>query len=270
MNNAALSRGLRWLLIPAAAGFVVCLLPLVALATQLDYGHVLDDLTDASSLAALRLSLKTGLMATLASLVCGVPLAIVLSRCDGRWASALRAAVLIPMVLPPVVAGIALLATFGRVGLLGGVVHDLNLQVVFTTTAVVIAQTFVAMPFLVLSLEGALRQYDDRYEMIAATLGARPLFMVRTIWLPLVAPALRAGVILTFARALGEFGATMTFAGSLEGVTRTLPLEIYLQREDNPQRALSLSVLLVIVAIITIALTGTRSGLRVRPGAGRE
>lgn len=253
---------LRWLLIPAAVGLALCVVPLVAMATQLDYASVWSDLSAPSSQAALWLSLRTALLATALSALFGVPLAVLIARLRGRAATLLRASVLIPMVLPPVVAGIALLSTFGRAGLLGPVVRDAQLQIVFSTTAVVLAQTFVAMPFLVLSLEGALRQYDSRFESIAATLGGRPLFVVRTVWLPLLAPSLRAGLILTFARALGEFGATMTFAGSLEGVTRTLPLEIYLQREDDPQRALALSVLLVLVAIVTIVLTGTRQYAR--------
>ena len=266
MNSPHRAVATRWLLIPALFGLTLCLVPLIALATQVNYGHVWDDLASPASRAALWLSVKTSAAATGLSVLMGVPLAVVLSRLHGRAAAIVRACVLIPMVLPPVVAGIALLATFGRFGLLYDVVRMMNIQIVFTTVAVILAQTFVAMPFLVLSLEGALRQYDPRYETIAATLGARPSFIVRTVWLPLILPALRAGIILTFARALGEFGATMTFAGSLEGVTRTLPLEIYLQREDNPQRALSLSLLLVVVAVTTIVLTGSRSRLRERGG----
>lgn len=207
-----------------------------------------------SSVAAIRLSLMTAGLATVISLILGVPLAVLLARSRSRFVPLLRALVLVPMVLPPVVAGVALIATFGRKGLLGPTLQSLGIEVAFTTTAVVMAQTFVAMPFLVISLEGALRGGHDRFEEVAATLGASPTYVLRRITLPLVLPAIGAGSALTFARALGEFGATLTFAGSLQGTTRTLPLEIYLQRETDQDAAIALSVLLIVLAAVIAAI----------------
>jgi len=158
------------------------------------------------------------------------------------------------------VGGIALLYTFGRKGLLGHSLDVLGIQIAFSTTAVVMAQTFVALPFLVVSLEGTLRTAGRRYEHVAATLGARPTTVLTRVTLPLVLPGLVSGAVLSFARALGEFGATLTFAGSLQGVTRTLPLEIYLQREVDPRAAVALSLVLVAVAILVVGLArGTRT-----------
>ena len=162
------------------------------------------------------------------------------------------------MVLPPVVAGLALLTTLGRRGLVGQHLSALGIEIGFTTTAVVIAQTFVALPFLVVSLEGTLRSVGQRYEVVAATLGGRPTFVFRRITLPLVLPGLLSGAVLSFARALGEFGATLTFAGSLQGVTRTLPLEIYLQRESDPDAAVALSLVLVVVAVLVVGFAQGR------------
>lgn len=156
------------------------------------------------------------------------------------------------------VGGIALIYTFGRQGLLGSSLEVLGIRVAFTTTAVVIAQTFVALPFLVLSLEGSLRSAGRRYEAVAATLGATPTTVLRRVSLPLVLPGLFSGAVLAFARALGEFGATLTFAGSRQGVTRTLPLEIYLQRESDPDAAVALSILLVGVAAVVVLALGAR------------
>jgi molybdate transport system permease protein len=181
-------------------------------------------------------------------------MALVLARTSFRGQGLLRSLILLPLVLPPVVGGIALLYTFGREGLLGHTMDVLGIQVAFSTTAVVIAQAFVALPFLVVSLEGALRTAGHRYEAVAATLGARPTTVLWRVTLPLVLPGLLSGAILSFARSLGEFGATITFAGSLQGVTRTLPLEIYLQRETNPDAAVALSFVLVAVAVVVIGL----------------
>ena len=170
----------------------------------------------------------------------------------------LRALVLLPLVVPPVVGGIALLYTFGRQGILGEYLEVLGLQIAFSTTAVVMAQTFVALPFLVVSLEGALRTAGQQYEVVAATLGATPTTVFRRVTLPLVLPGLASGAVLAFARSLGEFGATITFAGSLQGVTRTLPLEIYLRRETDPDAAVALSLLLVAVAVVVIGVAARR------------
>jgi molybdate transport system permease protein len=248
----------RWVLLPATAGALFVLLPLVAMAVRVQWSDFWGLLTSESSLSALRLSVQTSLTSAAACVVLGVPMALLLARSDARGMSLMRSLVLIPLVLPPVVGGIALLYTFGRQGLLGRHLEVLGVQIAFSTTAVVLAQTFVALPFLVLSLEGALRTAGTRYEEAAASLGARPSRVLTHVTLPLVLPALMSGLVLSFARALGEFGATITFAGSLQGTTRTLPLEIYLQRESDPDAAVALSFVLMLVAILVIALAHRR------------
>lgn len=259
MASARASGLPRWVLVPAAAGALFIVLPLVALASRVQWGSFWSLITSDSSREALLLSLRTSAAATVLCVLLGVPMALVLARTSFRGQGLLRSLVLLPLVLPPVVGGIALLYTFGRKGLLGETIDVLGLQIAFSTTAVVIAQTFVSLPFLVVSLEGTLRTTGQRYETVASTLGARPTTVLRRVTLPLVLPGLAAGAVLSFARALGEFGATITFAGSLEGVTRTLPLEIYLQRESNPDAAVALSLVLVVVAVLVIGLVrGTR------------
>ena len=248
----------KWLLVPAAVGTMFVALPIVAMALSVDWGSFTSLVTTDASVDALLLSLRTAAVSTLLCLVLGIPLAVVLARATGTAATLLRSLVLVPLVIPPVVGGIALLQAFGRRGLLGSTLEVLGLQVAFSTTAVVIAQTFVAMPFLVLSLEGALRTAGTRFEDVAATLGAAPTTVFGRVTLPLALPGLLSGAILAFARCLGEFGATITFAGSLQGSTRTLPLEIYLQREDDPRAAVALSLVLVSVAVIVIGLTRAR------------
>jgi len=239
---------------PAAVGMLFVALPLAAMLTRVDWADFLSLITSESSRTALLLSLRTSTVATGLCVVLGVPMALVLARARFRGQDLLRSLVLLPLVLPPVVAGIALLYTFGRRGLLGHSLEVAGLQVAFSTTAVVMAQTFVAMPFLVVSLEGALRTFGRRYESVAATLGASPTTVLRRVTLPLMAPALASGAVLSFARALGEFGATITFAGSLQGTTRTLPLEIYLQRESDPDAAVALSLVLIVVSMLVIGL----------------
>jgi molybdate transport system permease protein len=244
-----------WVYVPAAAGAILVLLPLVALVVRLDWTRFGELITSESSLAALELSLRTSSASTVVCLVLGVPLALVLARRPFPGRDLVRSIVLLPLVLPPVVGGVALLYTFGRRGLLGGTLEVLGIPVAFSTAAVVIAQTFVALPFLVVSLEGTLRTVGQRYELVAATLGARPSTVLRRVTLPLLAPGLASATVLSFARALGEFGATVTFAGSLQGVTRTLPLEIYLQRVDDPDAAIALSLVLVVVAVVVMLVT---------------
>ncbi|MFL6060434.1 MAG: ABC transporter permease [Marmoricola sp.] len=243
-----------WVYVPAAVGVLFVLLPLAAIATKVDWAHFGDLITSQSSRDALWLSLRTSTASTIACVVLGVPLALVLARGRFPGQALLRSVVLLPLVLPPVVGGLALLYTFGRRGLLGHTLEVLDIRIAFSTTAVVMAQTFVALPFLVLSLEGALRTAGHRYETVAASLGAKPTTVFRRITLPLVLPSLLAGAVLSFARALGEFGATITFAGSLQGVTRTLPLDIYLQREQDPDAAVALALVLVVVAVVVILL----------------
>jgi molybdate transport system permease protein len=245
-------------------GGALVVLPLVAMAARLDWTRFTELITTPSSLVALGLSLRTSLAATLICLVLGIPLALVLAREDFPGRDVLRALVLLPLVLPPVVGGIALLYTFGRRGLLGPTLEALGLPIAFSTVAVVLAQSFVALPFLVVSLEGTLRTTGLRFELVAATLGARPSTVLRRVTLPLVLPGLASGTVLSFARALGEFGATITFAGSLPGVTQSLPLEIYLQRVTDPDAAIALSFVLVVVAV-AVTLGTARVSLRRQP-----
>ncbi len=244
----------RWLFLPALLGALFVLLPLVAIVAKVDWGSFFSLVTSEGSRAAFWLSLRTSAASTLACVVLGVPMALLLARWDFPGLGVLRSLVLIPLVLPPVVGGLALLYTFGRRGLLGESLDALGIQVAFSTIAVVMAQTFVAMPFLVLSLEGALRTAGDRFEVVAASLGAPPTTVFRRITLPLVLPGLVSGAVLAFARSLGEFGATITFAGSLQGRTRTLPLEIYLQRETDPDAAVALALVLLVVAVLVIGV----------------
>ena len=243
-----------WLVAAASAGALFVLLPLAAMVLRVNWADFGKLVSSDASVDALLLSLRTSLTATALCVLFGVPMALVLARARFPGQRVLRSLVLLPLVLPPVVGGIALLYTFGRRGLLGETFEVLGIQIAFSTTAVVLAQTFVALPFLVLSLEGSLRTVGTRYEAVAATLGASPSRVLTRITLPLVLPALASGAVLSFARALGEFGATLTFAGSLQGVTRTLPLEIYLQRETDPDAAVALSLVLVVVAVVVVGL----------------
>lgn len=264
-TGSAVPAGLpRWVYLPATVGVALVAVPVLGMALSVPWSRFPQLVTSEAALAALWLSLRTAAAATLACLVLGVPLALVLARARLPGLQAVRTVVLLPLVLPPVVAGIALLATLGRQGLLGARLEAWGISVAFTTAAVVIAQTFVSLPYLVLSLEGALRTAGSRYEDVAATLGARPTTVLRRVTLPVLAPALGSGAALAFARALGEFGATLTFAGSLQGVTRTLPLEIYLQRETDPDAAVALSLVLVAVAAVIVVAT-RRSDRRAAP-----
>jgi molybdate transport system permease protein len=248
----------RWIYAPAALGALFVVVPLISILLTIDWPQFIPLITSESSRAALVLSLQTASASTVVCVVIGVPMAVVLARTGFPGQSVLRALVLLPLVLPPVVGGIALLYTFGRQGLLGQYLEVFGLRIAFSTTAVVLAQSFVSLPFLVVSLEGALRSAGSRYEDIAAMLGARPTTDLRTVTLPLVLPGLISGAVLAFARSLGEFGATLTFAGSLQGVTRTLPLEIYLQRESDPDAALALSLLLIVVAGVIVVASASR------------
>ncbi len=272
-------RGLpRWVLVPALLGALFVVVPVAAMVGRVELAPGPDGtggfwalVTSPEALDALGLSLRTALAATACCVVLGAPMALVLARTTFPGQRVARALVLLPLVLPPVVGGIALLHTFGRRGLVGRHLEVLGIEVAFTTTAVVLAQTFVALPFLVLSLEGALRSQDTRLEDVAATLGARPTTVLRRVTLPRVLPGLLSGAVLAFARALGEFGATLTFAGALQGVTQTLPLEIYLQRSADPDSAVALSFVLVVVAVlITAVVHGPRVLGASRPRRGVE
>lgn len=243
---------------PAALGAAFVVLPLVAMAARVDWSRFWSLITSDSSTTALELSVKTAAASTALCVVFGVPMAMTLARSHSRVIRWVRPLILLPLVLPPVVGGIALLYAFGRLGLLGRYLDAAGIQIAFSTTAVVLAQTFVSLPFLVIALEGAARTVGADFEVVAATLGARPTAVWWRVTVPLLAPGLASGAVLAFARALGEFGATLTFAGSREGVTRTLPLEIYLQREVDADAAVALSVLLVAVAAVVVIGLGSR------------
>jgi molybdate transport system permease protein len=249
-----------WLWLPAAAALALVALPVAGLLLRADWARMPELLTSEAALDALRLSLLTATVATLLCVALGGPLAVVLARSRLPGLRVLRSVVLLPLVLPPVVGGLALLYLLGRTGLLGRALDMwFGITVPFTTGAVVLAQTFVALPFLVVSLEGALRTAGGRYEAVAATLGASPGHAFRRVTVPLVLPGLVSGSVLAFARCLGEFGATTAFAGSLQGTTRTLPLLVYLERETDVAGAVALSLLLVAVAVLVIAFARPRT-----------
>ncbi|HZI97368.1 MAG TPA: ABC transporter permease [Actinomycetales bacterium] len=241
------------LVAPAAIALAFLVLPLAALLVRAPWATLPSQLLSPLVLDALRLSLVTATLATAACLVLGVPLAWVLARVTFPGRRLLRALVTVPLVLPPVVGGVALLFLLGRGGLVGQYLDQwFGVTLPFTTAAVVIAEAFVAMPFLVIAVEGALRGVDRRYEDAAATLGASRLTIFRRVTLPLVAPGVTAGAVLCFARALGEFGATITFAGSFPGTTRTMPIAVYLALETDPEVAIVLSLVLLAVSVLVL------------------
>jgi molybdate transport system permease protein len=247
------------LLVPAAVGVVFLVLPLLGLVVRAPWSAIGPQLAEPAVGQALRLSLVSATLATLLSLVLGVPLAWVLARSSIRGRSVLRALVTVPLVLPPVVGGVALFLVLGRQGIVGRLLHEhLDVTIPFTTTAVVIAETFVAMPFLVISVEGALRAADARFEDAAATLGADRWTTFRRVTLPLVAPGVAAGAVLCWARALGEFGATITFAGNFPGTTQTMPLAVYLALQSDPEAAIALSLVLLAVSLGTLLVLRDR------------
>lgn len=231
-------------------------LPLVGLIGRASWSTLVADLTSPAATEALKLSLLCSLSAMALSVGFGMPLAWWLARTEFRGRSVVRGLVLVPMVLPPVVGGVALLSAFGRRGLIGSLLWDwFGVQLTFSTVGVVLAETFVALPFFVITVEAALRSLDGRFEEAASTLGARPWVVFRRVTLPMLAPALVAGAVLSWARALGEFGATITFAGNIAGETRTLPLAVYLELDVRPELAVALSLVLVAVSLsIIVAL----------------
>jgi molybdate transport system permease protein len=237
----------------AAAFFAV---PLVGILQRANWSTLWSDLTSDQSLEALRLSLVCSLSAVALSVVFGTPLAWVLARTEVPARPLLRGLVLLPMVLPPVVGGVALLAAFSLRSPLGAWLHDVfGIQFTFSTSGAILAETFVAMPFFVITVEAGLRSMDQRYEDVAATLGAGRWTVFRRVTLPLITPSVAAGAVLAWARALGEFGATITFAGNIAGRTQTLPLAVYLQLETNRDAALALSlVLLGVTLVVLVAL----------------
>ncbi|MEV6651850.1 ABC transporter permease [Streptomyces sp. NPDC051219] len=250
------------LALPAVLAIAFLLLPLIGILTRTPWGDLGTHLTSPGVTEALQLSLIVSFWALGLSLLLGVPLAWLLGRVDFPGKALVRSLVLLPMVLPPTVGGVALLLGFGRRGLLGPWLENtFGITLPFHTSGAVVAATFVAMPFLVISLEGALGGLRPRYEETAASLGASPVRVFFTVTMPMVAPGLIAGAALTWARALGEFGATITFAGNLPGTTQTLPLQVYLLLQEQPEAAISLSLLLLAIAMaVLVALRGRWTG----------
>ena len=247
------------LLVPAVLAVAFLVLPLAGLVIRAPWAELGPQLAGPAVGQALRLSLVSATAATGLSLVLGVPLAWVLARSQARGRSVLRALVTVPLVLPPVVGGVALFLVLGRQGIVGRWLDQaLDVTIPVTTTAVVIAETFVAMPVLVISVEGALRAADARFEDAAATLGADRWTTFRRVTLPLVAPGIAAGAVLCWARALGEFGATITFAGNFPGTTQTMPLAVYLALQQDPDAAIVLSLVLLVVSVATLLLLRDR------------
>jgi len=234
----------------AAAGLLLFLLPLAGLVVRAPWNQVGPALVAPETATALGLSIFCSVTATAVALLLGIPLALILSRTTGTLRGVLRALTTLPMVLPAVVGGVALLLAFGRRGLIGSVLYQaFGIQIPFTTAAAVIAETFVAMPFLVIAVEGGLRALDHRYEEAARALGANSWRVFARVTLPLLRPAIFSGAVLCWARALGEFGATITFAGNLPGRTQTVPLAVYVALETRPEGAVVLSLILLAVSL---------------------
>jgi molybdate transport system permease protein len=248
----------------ASVGAAFVIVPVAALFVRAPWGQLRETLSGVGASTALRLSLEVSLAATAISLLVGVPLAWALARGGFPGGNVLRALVVLPIVLPPVVGGIGLLVALGRGGVLGRWLYEaFGVQLTFTTAGAVLATTFVSMPLVVLATESGLRGLDDRYERAAAAMGGSSWYVFRRVTLPMVAPQLAAGAVLTWARALGEFGATITFAGNLAGRTQTMPLAVYQARQVDPEGAILLSLILVIVSVVVLIAAGGRLlGLR--------
>lgn len=247
------------LLLPALLGLGFLVLPLVGLLVRAPWPTLGRRLLSAEVRDALVLSLTTATAATAVSLLLGVPLAWLLARTRFPGRRVVRALVTVPLVLPPVVGGVALLLVLGRNGLLGRYLYEwTGYSLPFTTAGVVVAQVFVAMPFLVVGVEGALRGTDRRYEEAAATLGATRWTVFRRVTLPMVAPGVLAGAVLCWSRALGEFGATIMFAGNFPGRTQTVPLAVYLAMQRSPEAAIVLSLVLLAVSVLVLVLLRDR------------
>ncbi len=241
------------LTVPAGLALLLLLVPLLALLLRVDWPGLPARLDSPVVLDALRLSALTTSVSLLVTVALGTPLAWLLARASGRGATWLRALVTVPLVLPPVVGGVALLMAYGRQGVVGGPLRDwLGVTVPFTTVAVVLAEVFVAMPFYVITVEGAMRGLHRGYDEIAATLGASPWRTFTRVAVPMVAPGVAAGAALAWARALGEFGATITFAGSFPGRTQTAPLAVYAALEQDPQAAVALSTLMLLICVVVL------------------
>lgn len=253
-----------WAVVPAALGLLFLVGPVLGLLGGAEWSAFWASVTSAESLQALRLSLVASLAAVAVVVVLGLPLAWTLARVEFPGRKVARALVVLPMVMPPVVGGVALLAALGRDSTVGGWLYDVaGVQFTFSTAGVVLAEAFVAMPFFVLTVEAALRSGGRRHEELASTLGANPWTVFWRVTLPTIRPAIAAGAVLAWARALGEFGATITFAGNVAGRTRTLPLAVYLGLDGDPGEAVALSIVLLVVSIVV--LVGLRDRWLVRP-----
>jgi molybdate transport system permease protein len=252
-RRAVLGRRPVALMLPAVCGLAFLVVPLIGLLARAPWATMPDRLLSAEVGRALRLSLVCATAATAICLVLGIPLAWVLARAELPGRGLIRALVTVPLVLPPVVGGVALLLVLGRRGLIGRYLYEwFDVSLPFTTAGVVVAEAFVAMPFLVISVEGALRAADPRFEEAAATLGATRWYAFRRVTLPSVLPGVIAGSVLCWARALGEFGATITFAGNFPGRTTTMPLAVYLAMESDPDAAIVLSLVLLAVSVTVL------------------
>ena len=241
------------LLVPALIATLFLLLPLAGLLIRAPWGRLGAALSGSDATQALTLSLWTATVSTAISMMIGVPLAWVLARSSFPGQRLLRALVTLPLVLPPVVGGVALLLAFSRTGIVGRYLDSwFGLTIPFSPLAVVMAETFVAMPFLIITVEGAFRSSDQGFEEAAATLGAKRMTVFRRITVPMIAPSLGAGAVLCWARALGEFGATITFAGSFPGQTETMPIAVYYALENDPDAAIALSLVLLLVSVAVL------------------
>jgi molybdate transport system permease protein len=239
--------------VPAVVAVGFLAIPLVGLLQQTPWRHLASELAEPQVRVALRLSLECSLGAVAISVLIGVPLAFILARVDFPGRRVVRALTILPMVLPPVVGGVALLLAFGRRGLAGQWLdRAFGITLPFTTAGAILAEAFVAMPFLIITTEAGLRAMDRRFEDAAATLGAGRWTTFRRVTLPLIAPSLGAGAALCWARALGEFGATITFAGNLPGSTQTMPLAVYIALETNLQAAIALSLVLLAISLVLL------------------
>ena len=257
--GARLGRPPLLLVLPAALGALLLIVPLVTLVADTPWGDVGEQLSSTAVRDALRLTVLASAVTVVMCLLLGTPLAWVLARVPFPGRSVVRAAVIVPLVLPPVVAGVALVTALGRNGTLGRLLDDwFGVTIPYTTTAVVIAHTFVSLPFYVLSVEGALRSSGEEYDAVAATLGADRWTTFRRVTLPLALPGVLAGSALAWARSLGEFGATITFAGNYPGTTQTMPSLIYTLLQSDPMVARTVSMVLLVVSILVLALLRNR------------
>jgi molybdate transport system permease protein len=258
-NDARLGRAPLLLVVPGVVAGLLLVIPLITLVADTPWGQLGDQLTSQAVRDALWLTALASALTVVFCLLLGTPLAWLLARVDFPGRSLVRAAVIVPLVLPPVVAGVALVTALGRTGFLGRPLDAaFGITIPYTTTAVVIAHTFVSMPFYVLSVEGALRSSGEQYDAVAATLGADRWTTFRRITLPLAIPGVVAGAALAWARSLGEFGATITFAGNYPGTTQTMPSLIYTELQSDPLVARTVSMVLLVVSVAVLALLRNR------------